>query len=196
MEEALTAAARLLTGALLALERPVPERIPLRLRGEAGLLLSALPRQCAGPGEEPCQLARALAERADLSGTPFSDLRAENGLLLLSFSQDWLRWVLAFYAGLPWPEPKAQTGLRRQDGGEPAFLREYTLRRCRVLAGRTGEAAELPVGLLCLLAQGPGNAPEQRSLEILRRYWRLPAKQRHNPLLAGAAGRAAGWNFS
>ena len=196
MEEALPAAARLLTGALLALERPVPKRIPLRLRGEEGLLLSALPRQCAGPGEEAFQLARALAKAADPAGTPFSEVRAENGLLLLSFSRDWMRRVLVFYAGIPWPEPKAPTGLRRQDGGEPTFLRDYTLRRCRVLAGRTGEAGELPVGLICLLAQGPGNAPEQRSLEILRRYWRLPAKQRRNPLLAGAVGRAAGWNFS
>lgn len=196
MEDALPAAARLLTGALLALERPVPERIPLRLRGEEGLLLSALPRQCAGAGEEACQLAQALAETADPAGTPFSEVRAENGLLLLPFSQDWLRRVLAFYAGLPWPEPEAPTGPRRQDGGDITFLRDYTLRRCRVLARRAGETAELPAGLICLLAQGPGNAPEQRSLEILRRYRRLPAVQRHNPLLAGAVGRAAGWNFS
>ena len=196
MEDALTAAARLLSGALLALERPVPGRIPLRLREEEGLLLSALPRQCAVPGEAPCLLARSLAEAADLTETPFSEIRAENGLLLMSFSEDWQRQVLAFYAALPWPERTARTGLRRQDGGDITFLRDYTLRRCRVLARRAGETAELPAGLICLLAQGPGNAPEQRSLEILRRYRRLPAVQRHNPLLAGAVGRAAGWNFS
>lgn len=187
MEAAYAAASDRLKGALAALGRPVPERIPLRLRGEDGLLLSALARSA---GEEGGALAEALAGTLVLEGSPFDRVTAREGLLLLAFSRDWLEQVLAFYATLPWPEEGPETGLCRQDRQAPAFLRAYTLRRCKALAQRqgAGEPVDLPKGLICLLAQ----APRGREEEILRRYWQLPPPVRRCPQLAGAVGRRAG----
>lgn len=191
MEAAYAAASDRLKGALAALGRPVPERIPLRLRGEDGLLLSALARAA---GEEGEALAEALAHGLVLEGTPFDRVTAQKGLLLLSFSQDWLRQVLEFYVTLPWPEEAPETGVCRQDRQASSFLRAYTLRRCRALAERAGagEPVPLPKGLVCLLAQ----APRGREEELLRRYWQLPPQVRRCPQLAGAVGRRAGtWAF-
>ena len=187
MEAAYAAASDRLKGALAALGRPVPERIPLRLRGEDGLLLSALARSA---GEEGGALAESLAGTLDLEGTPFDRVTAQKGLLLLSFSRDWLWQVLEFYVNLPWPEEGPEAGFCRQDRQAPAFLRAYTLRRCKALAERreAEEPVALPKGLLCLLAQ----APRGREEEILRRYWQLPPPVRRCPRLAGAVGRRAG----
>lgn len=199
MEAAFQAARQLLSRGCGALNRPVPAQISLRLREEEGLLLSALPRQIARRAGDPVSLAQDLASALETAGTPFSAPRAENGQLLLPLSTDWQRQVLDWYAALPWPETEARSGLRRQDSGDPAFLRDYTLRRCRALASRTGQAGPVskpfPAGLICLLAQGPGQAPERWRQEIIRRYLHLSPALRQAPPLAGAVGRAAGWPF-
>lgn len=188
MQAAYAAATGLLRRGLAVLGRPAPERVPLRLRVEDGLLLSALPRAVGVQ-------AQRLAEVLRLDGSPFDRLEAKSGLLLLFFSARWLELVLDCYAALPWPELEAQTGICRQDGGDGAFLRRYTLCRCRVLAAREAAQPETLTGakgLICLLAQGP----QGRVDEIVRRYWRLAPQLRCVPKLAGAVGRAAvGWNF-
>lgn len=199
MEAAFQAARQLLACCCGALDCPVPVQISLRLREEEGLLLSALPRQIVRQAGDPVSLAQDLVSALETAGTPFSAPRAENGLLLLPLSPDWQRQVLDWYAALPWPETAVRSGLRRQDSGAPAFLRDYILRRCRALAARPGQAGTLPeplpTGLICLLAQGPGQAPERWRLEIIRRYLRLSPSLRQAPPLAGAVGRAAGWCF-
>lgn len=191
MEAAYAAAAELLRQGWEALSRTGPERVPLRLRGEAGLLLSALARSAGAQGEA---LAQALAGGLALEGTPFDRVEARDGLLLLRFSQRWMEQALRFYDRFPWPEPVRATGLQRQDRGDPAFWKDYTLCRCQALAKRTGqpEPEPLPGGLVCLLAQGPGAHPDRWSAEVVRRYWALPPALRRDPLLAGAVGRAVG----
>lgn len=195
MEAAYAAAARLLRDRMTALGRPAPEPIPLRLREEEGLLLSALARSAGTPGEA---LAQALVQALPLEGTPFARAEAQRGLVLLRLSQDWLEQVLAWYARAPWPEPERAEGLMRQDRTNPAFLRGYTLRRCkRLAAGETSDPfpRPTPVGLICLLARGPGGSREAWAGEVARRYWRLTPTQRRSSLLAGAVGRAAGGSF-
>lgn len=196
MEAAYAVAGELLSRGWAKLGRTAPDRIPLRLRGEDGLLLSALARSA---GAEGGALAQRLVGTLVLEGTPFDRVEAREGLLLLRFSQRWLKQVLECYGALPWPEPVGTRGLRRQDRGDPAFVRDYTLRRCRTLTERGGEAeAEaMPKGLICLLAQGPGVRGTDWADEIVRRYWALSPALRRTPLLAGAVGRTAGiWNLS
>lgn len=191
MEAAYAAAAELLGRGWAKLGRTAPERIPLRLREANGLLLSALARSA---GAEGGALAQQLAGTLALEGTPFDRVEAREGLLLLRFSRHWLEQVLEGYGALPWPEPVEIGGLRRQDRGDPAFVRDYTLRRCRALAERGGrsEAEALPKGLICLLAQGPGTRRSDWADEVVRRYWAFSPALRRDPLLTGAVGRAVG----
>lgn len=188
MEAAYRQASQRLAQAWARLDQPAPDRVPLRLDGERGVLRSALARRGGG---QALALAEALARGLDLEGSPFAQARAQGGMVFLVFSQEWLGQVLETVRVQPWPEPEPVAGLCRQGPENPRFLRAYTLQRCRTWArrGEPNAREPWPPELVCPLAQGP----EVGWGEIARRYWRLPPALRRNPALAGAVGPAMGW---
>ncbi|MGM9537730.1 MAG: hypothetical protein ACI3VN_05310 [Candidatus Onthomonas sp.] len=189
MEDALRSAHQQLTAALEALGIPSPERIPLRLRERDGLVLSALARQVSS-GSGADRLARALAEAVPLDGSPFDRVEAREGLLLLYFSQNWYRQVLAYWNTLPLPAAAPLPTPGRRDGRDRRFLLDYTLRRCSRPLPETEQP--LPGELVCLLARGPGAQPERWAEQIARLYWHLSPALRRDGALAGATARAIG----
>ena len=190
MEESWQSAREILARAARQAGYLPPSPVPLRLQREEGVFLSALPRLLAArTGGNAQAAAEELAEACRLDGTVFSAVRAKNGMLSFSLSQEWADSVLDHWDRQDWPELPPETEdmtSRSEEDGD--FLLSYTVRRCRVLAQRprTEPAPALPAGLICALAEG--RAEE----EVIRSYWHLPYALPQYPPLAGAAGKLAG----
>lgn len=187
MERCCAAARSLLSDAAVQSGFARPEVVPLRRKDDRGLLLSALPRRLAAEnGGDAQAVAAVLAAGIAPDGTPFSRVTAENGMLLLSLSESWMRSVLTGFAPLEWPDIPALPWERNEEN--PLFFLAYTARRCRVLSEREHGAvpARLPAGLICALA-GEGDA-----VDIVRSYWQLPYEVRAYAPLAKAVGVTAG----
>lgn len=156
--------------------------IPLRLDEKGGRLLSALPRLLGAKGLPfSCP---SLPEESS-----FSTLEETGGMLVFTIRADWFRARLEELNRLPWGTVPEETGLRRNDGENGAFLLPYTVRRCR-RQWEKGGAGKLDRAMVFQLLKG-GDA-----LELARGYWRLSPETRRDSLLAGAAGRVISLSFT
>ncbi|MBQ9166484.1 MAG: hypothetical protein IJX71_06145 [Oscillospiraceae bacterium] len=156
--------------------------IPLRLDEKRGQLLSALPRLLRAK-ELPFSCPTLPEESS------FSALEEAGGMLVFTIRPDWYQAQLEKLNELPWGTVPEETGLRRNDGENEAFLLPYTVRRCR-RQWEKGRSGKMDQAMVLQLLKGAD------PVDLAKGYWRLSPEVRRDGLLAGAAGRIISLSFT
>lgn len=156
--------------------------IPLRLDEKRGQLLSALPRLLRAK-KLPFSCPTLPEESA------FSSLEEAQGMLVFTIRPDWYKAQLEKLHQLSWGTVPEETGLRRNDGENEAFLLAYTVRRCR-RQWEKGRSGQMDQAMVFQLLKGADAGA------LAKDYWRLSPETRRDSLLAGAVGRVISLSFT